>query len=96
QNTEGAIRSWGISDIMRQMNWTHCDIVKLDVEGSEKEIFSDNYQNWLSRTKTLIVELHDRMKKGCSKAVFSALNHYNFSVSIAKKNLFFKNEDPVA
>jgi FkbM family methyltransferase len=93
EGTAGAIQSWGIYDLMQKMNWPTCDIVKLDVEGSEKEIFSANYQQWLPKTKLLIVEVHDRMKKGCSKAVFTAINQYNFSMNVAGENLVFRNED---
>ena len=90
--TKESIEAWSIAEVMQKMNWTHCDIVKLDVEGSEKEIFSANYESWLPKTKVLIVELHDRMKKGCSKAVFSAINKYNFSLSLAGENMVFTNE----
>lgn len=90
--TPGAIRAWSIAGIMEEMHWDHCDIVKLDVEGSEKEIFEDGYQNWLPKTALLIIELHDRMKKGCSRSVFTALNQYDFSMEVAGENLVFTNE----
>lgn len=35
------------------------DILKLDVEGSEKDIFESSYKFWLDRTN-IIIELHDR------------------------------------
>lgn len=92
-NEKNAIPSWSLSGLMQKMNWTTCDIVKLDVEGSEKEIFTENYQDWLPKTKVLIIELHDRLKKGCSKTVFSTINQYNFSMSVAGENLVFQNED---
>jgi FkbM family methyltransferase len=88
-----SIPATGISDIMEMMKWGHIDILKLDVEGSEKEIFSSGYEQWLPKTRVLIVEIHDRMKKGCSKSVFNAINNYNFSFAIAGENLVFMNED---
>lgn len=91
--TINSIKAWSIEEVMQEMNWPHIDILKLDVEGSEKEIFSSNYESWLPKTKVLIVELHDRMKIGCSKAVFSAITHYNFSFSVIGENLLFKNEN---
>ena len=93
ETSSGTIKAWSIDGVMQQMNWPHIDILKLDVEGSEKEIFSHNYESWLPKTRLLIVELHDRMKAGCSKAVFSALTRYNFSFSVAGENLVFKNEE---
>ena len=77
---------------MKKMDWDHIDILKLDVEGAEKEIFSSNYEDWLPKTKVLIIELHDRMRKGCSKVVFSAISEYNFSLDISGENLVFTKE----
>jgi len=68
------------------------DILKLDVEGSEKFIFEDNYEEWLPNVKCLIIELHDRMIEGSSLSVFKAISNYNFSVSIIGENLVFINE----
>ena len=94
--TPNAIQAWSIPDVMQLMHWDNCDIVKLDVEGSEKEIFSENYEGWLPKTKVLIVELHDRMKKGCSKAVFQAISRYDFSLQVAGENLVFTNNQAVS
>jgi len=87
------LQATSIADLMQQYQLTHLDILKLDIEGSEKEVFSENYQRWLPQTKCLIIELHDRMKPGCSRAVFSALTQYNFSFSIKGENLVFTNND---
>lgn len=81
-----------IGDIVKQFNKIEIDILKLDVEGAEKEIFSDNYQEWLPKTKILIIELHDRMKKGCSKALFNALLEYDFMVEQLGENLICRRE----
>ncbi len=66
------------------------DVVKIDIEGFEKELFSSNTE-WLKYTKCLIIELHDRMKKGCSQSVFKAINAYDFSFSMKGENLIFIN-----
>ena len=93
KETPAGISSFNIADIMEKMNWPHVDILKLDVEGSEKEIFSFDYEAWLPKTKVLIVELHDRIKKGSSQALFSAISQYNFSLDITGENLVFRNEE---
>lgn len=90
---ENSIEATGIAQLMQEHEQTHIDVLKLDVEGSEKEIFSSGYTEWLPKTRVLVVELHDHMKKGCSKAVFTALSRYNFSCQIAGENLVFRNED---
>ena len=81
-----------ISDLMKQFNQTQIDILKLDVEGAEKEIFTKNYQEWLPHTNVLVVELHDRMKRGCSKAFFKAMVEYDFSIHQLGENLICTRE----
>lgn len=88
----GAVPAYSIADILEKMAWPTVDLVKLDVEGSEKEIFSAGYEQWLPKVKVLVVEMHDRMKKGCSKAVFSAMIQYDFSFEVAGENVVFTNE----
>ena len=69
----------------------HIDVLKLDIEGSEKEVFEEGYENWLPKTKLLLVELHDKMKKGCSRSVLNAVNKYDFSFDIKGENIIFTN-----
>lgn len=92
-STKGSIPAYSIGSIMKEMNWSTIDILKLDIEGSEKEVFEKNYESWLPHTKMIIVEVHDHMRKGAAKSVFTATNKYNFSFSMNHENLIFMNLD---
>lgn len=81
------VRSIGIYEIMQMYDIDTIDILKIDIEGSEVELFRSNYDLWLPKTKLIIVELHDELKAGCSKSLFTALKEYDFKVSALKKNL---------
>lgn len=50
-------------------------IIKIDIEGSEEELFSDNFR-WIDETPVLIIELHDWMHIGSA-------NSRNFLKAIA-------------
>lgn len=91
----GVVKALSLSDIMQEMSWPYFDVLKLDVEGSEKEIFSDGYELWLPKTRVLVIELHDHMKEGCSKTVFSTISQYNFSFEIAGQNIVFANKNNI-
>ena len=84
-----------IEKIFRESGFDYMDILKLDVEGSEKEIFSDrsNYQSWLPYVKVLIIELHDRMKRNCSYNFFRAVSWYKYFFMQSGGNLIFIRED---
>ena len=40
------------------------DVLKMDIEGAEKEVFA-NHSPWINNVCSIIVELHERMKRGC-------------------------------
>ncbi len=92
-NSSTSIEAINIETILKQEGWATIDILKIDIEGSEKELFSSNYEKWLPVTKVIFVEVHDEMKKGCSKAVFSAISKYNFNFTMKHENLIFINEN---
>ena len=85
------IKALTVLSVMKQFNLPHIDVLKLDIEGSEKELFEENFETWLPKTKVLIIELHDEMKKGCSRAVFNAVNKYDFSFDTKGENIIFTN-----
>ena len=91
----GTLKSLTVQEIMRMYKIKTIDIFKIDIEGSEKEVFQQNVENWLPFTKYLIIETHDRMKKDCTKTVFKALNKYNFSCHLNGENFIFVNDDIV-
>lgn len=87
------VEAISLEEILKQFNWPYIDILKIDIEGSEKELFENNANVWLPKTKILFVELHDRMKEGCSQSVFKAITQFNFSCEIVGENLLFINND---
>ncbi len=74
-----------IDKIMKDFNIEVIDILKIDIEGAEKELFSTNYSNWLGKVKILIIELHDLNNKGASKSFFKAILNYDFSIVFENK-----------
>jgi FkbM family methyltransferase len=90
--TENSIIAISIADIMHEKKWKTIDILKLDIEGSEKNVFEKNYESWLPFVRVLIVELHDRMVSGCSETLFKAVNNYNFSGELKGENHVFFNK----
>jgi hypothetical protein len=66
-------------------------ILKLDIGGSEKELFESCYANWLNKTKVIIIELHERMRTGAKESFRSAIAGNDFKESkIGEKNILIK------
>jgi FkbM family methyltransferase len=79
-----------IDDILKMSGSNKIDILKLDIEGAEKELFSKNYESWLGKVDTLIIELHDRMKPGSSAAFYSAIEKYGFTRELKDENVVLR------
>lgn len=92
--TVDSVETITIDEVMKENNLEFIDLLKIDIEGAEKELFESNYENWLPKTKSIVIELHDSMKIGSSKNFFEAINKYNFSYKRNKgANLIFINQD---
>jgi FkbM family methyltransferase len=85
---EATINGMTMASLFALRNWNEVDIIKLDIEGAEKEIFAAEDLSWLKKVKLLIIELHDRYKEGCTKTVFEALNKFNYDAYFHHENIF--------
>jgi FkbM family methyltransferase len=92
-DVEGSILALSINDVIERMQLNKIDILKLDVETSEKQIFKENFEQWIPKTRYIIVETHDFISKGCSRSVFETILKYNFSVSVLGENIILINDD---
>lgn len=87
-NGAAGVKALTIPQILAQSGHETIDILKLDIEGAELELFSDGCEEWLPRVKMIIIELHDRYKPGCTRAVYSKLCQVPFSQEIRGENIF--------
>jgi FkbM family methyltransferase len=88
--TETSLDAISIDSIMDQYGLKVIDLLKIDIEGSEKELFEKNYDKWLPKVKVLVIELHDHMRPGCAENFFRAISKYKFEFKISgRHNLVF-------
>lgn len=81
-----------IQEVLEQFELSTIDLLKIDIEGAEKELFSSNYETWLPKVRCIVIELHDNLKPGTSKSVFRTLDRYHFSFSLQNGSMVFLNE----
>ncbi len=91
----GNIQTVSIPYLMQKYQWDYIDVLKMDIESSEKQLFSENYEMWLPKVKVLIIELHDWMEKGCSRTFFEAINKTipRYTYSVMGENTIIVNDD---
>ncbi len=69
------VKGMTLDRIMAEQGIGFIDILKIDVEGAEREIFQDP-SSWIDKVGSLIIETHERMKPGCKQSVFNATKDF--------------------
>jgi FkbM family methyltransferase len=80
-----------MNQLLIEFELEQVDILKIDIENAEKFLFQGEL-NWMKKTRTIIIELHDFMDNAFSNNFFKALDTiepYNFSV--VGKNIIRNN-----
>lgn len=67
-------RAITVPTLMREFSLETIDVLKIDVEGAEREIFATC--DWMENVKFLAIELHDRFWPGCSASVDAAAKSF--------------------
>ena len=71
------VDSTTIHEISSQFNFQIIDILKIDIEGSENELFKmENNINFLNMVKVLVIEIHDEFN--CRDRIYNILKTKNF------------------
>jgi len=57
-NEAPALQAVDIGGLLKKSGFDRISILKIDIEGSEREVFSRNYEDWIGRVDRLVIELH--------------------------------------
>lgn len=78
-----------IPTLMARTGLDHVDVLKVDIEGAEREVFSGDCA-WLDSVGLVMVETHDRFRPGSEAAVRRALSAGFEEVAMSGENLVFR------
>ncbi len=88
KNGDGQIEGISINDLVGDYNITTIDLLKMDIEGSEKEVFELN-NSWINKVKHIIVEIHEDSRPGAYQAVKKLVTDHKFSSTQKGAQYFF-------
>ena len=74
EEKDADVEAIGINELMQKYSLNQIDILKIDIETSEKQLFSSNYEDWLPKTRMIIIELHDWIEVGTARPFLEAIN----------------------
>lgn len=77
-----------IMSLLRESGFEKIDILKIDIEGAERELFADNPSVWLDRVENLFIELHGEE----AERIFNkAMSEYEFERGVDRETVYCRN-----
>jgi FkbM family methyltransferase len=81
-----------IGTILKESGKKRISILKVDIEGSEVVVFSNNYETWLPYVDNLVIEIHNNTSFGPAEDIFfKAIATSNFDISRHEELIICKN-----
>ena len=77
---DATVEGWDIPSLLELAGGREIDLLKVDIEGSELEIFDNNSSRWLPKVRNICIELHG---PDCEKAFLRALGDFDYDLERA-------------
>jgi FkbM family methyltransferase len=74
QNGQQSVRAITMDTVMHETGIVSIDLLKVDIEGAEIEVFESC--PWIKNVQITAIELHERVRPGCSAAVMNAAGEF--------------------
>ncbi len=71
------VRAVSVPTLLRDTGMETIDVLKMNVEGAERDIFSGPV-DWLANVRVLMIQLHDQYWPGCALPVYAAAAKIGF------------------
>ena len=79
-----------LNDVVESSSKKWIDLLKIDIEGGERELFASGFESWLSRTRTIVIETHG---PECREVFLQAVKPYGFKVQEAEYVMIGRRSD---
>lgn len=84
-----SIETITIPDLLDEFNAIEVDLLKMNIEGSEKIVFSSDCASWINKVCTMIIKTHGTE---CKEAVLRATSLFNFALSQHGEKMVLKKK----
>jgi FkbM family methyltransferase len=82
-----------LQELMTEFEIQQIDLLKVDIEGSEKEVFQGSPE-WIQHVGIIAIETHDWIRSGCSESVCNAATDFEFKWQHGETTYFARTGDP--
>ena len=87
------VQATDLTTLLAESGADAIDILKIDIERSELEVFAHDFEPWLGHVRNLVIELHD---EECRRVFFQALSSYTYDLSESGELTICRNLRPAA
>lgn len=82
-----------IPDLISKYSIEQIDLLKIDIEGAEYELFKYGAESWLPFVEMIMVEVHEQIKEGCSSLIDRVVIPLGFSKFTTKElTIYIRND----
>jgi FkbM family methyltransferase len=74
---DATVEGWDIPSLLERSGGREIDLLKVDIEGSELEIFDTNSSRWLPKVRNICIELHG---PDCERVFLRALGDFDYDL----------------
>jgi FkbM family methyltransferase len=92
ESGDDAVPTWDMPSLIELLPTSEVDILKLDIEGSEFELFSKNTDSWIGKVRAIIFEV-DFHRPDLTQTILRALNRFDFRIYVSGENLVMIRSD---
>jgi len=79
-----------VGSLMKEYSFDKIDLLKMNIEGGEKDVL-ENSSDWIDSVNIMMVELHDRICMGCSRAFYLSTKDFKTIEPDGHKVTAYKN-----
>ncbi|RNC86884.1 MAG: FkbM family methyltransferase [Winogradskyella sp.] len=90
-NTASTIDTISIPSLINKCELDIIDVLKIDIEGAEVEVFEKYFENWLPKVRCIIIEFHERFRPNSENKIKSVLSKFGFTSYKKGENWIFTN-----
>jgi FkbM family methyltransferase len=88
EDEEPDVIATDLTTVLQNSGFPEIDMLKVDIESSEKVVFAKNYEGWIGKIKNLAIEIHDDLDR---ETVFNAMSSYSYELAYCGELTIYKN-----
>jgi FkbM family methyltransferase len=89
------VEAISVDSLMARFAVGYIDLLRVDIEGAEQEVF-ENASRWIDNVGVIAIELHDRLRAGCSRAFYLATASFQWEFHKGETVFLGKGERAVS